>query len=505
LATREKRAVIDNHVQGDLRAIADALEAAGFRLPFDDRDDRDRARREMATGIRQYLLPRLSDPEAPVVGLLTGLSGTGKSTLLNSLAQRRLSVTSAVRAATTDPVVWAHRTHAGRYWQEFVAKVEEHAGPSAEVVVGDEPILEHLTLIDAPPLSAASGTELLALADLSLFVTSASRYADYETWELLEVVRGRGLPVLFIINRVPHDATSSQAITADFAAKLADAGFLPRPDPALLFVVFEHRIDLSTDGLPPGSVAGLRKELSELGDPSFRDKLTATASRSLFVDLGKRGKRVAALARDESSTGRELLAMAERAYNSRIAAVGSDLDNGKYSDLAENWDAERFSRMLARHVGIGAQDSAAAWSADPIGRRLTQGSGTALWRRAGTAQEATMAVVGAWIEGLQRLAAERSRRRRMFKSTRTRVGRLLRSSALAGTDSTIPDSLVKRYGSQGAIAVVRAARSNLLELLGDAFQDDASRFRAAVGPIERLEVLASVLEDKADVFEVSGG
>jgi energy-coupling factor transporter ATP-binding protein EcfA2 len=503
MATREKWAVIDNNVQGDLKAVADALEAAAFRLPFDDRGDRDRARREMATGIRQYLLPRLSDPDAPVVGLLTGLTGTGKSTLLNSLAERRLSATSPVRPGTADPVVWAHRTHAGRYWQEFVAKVEEHAGPSAEVVVGDEPILEHLTLIDAPPLSAASGTELLALADLSLFVTSATRYADYETWELLEVVRGRGLPALFIINRVPRDAASSQAITDDFATKLARAGFLPRPDPALLFVVFEHRIDVSTDGLPPGSVAGLRKELSELGDPSFRERLTTTASRSLFIDLGKRGRRVATLARDESAKGRELLAMAERAYNSRIAAVGSDLDNGKYSALAEDWDPERFSRVLARHVGIAAQDSAAAWSADPIGRRLTQGAGEALWRVADTGPETTLAAVGAWSEGLKRLAAERSRRRRMRKSTRNRIGRLLRSSALAGTDGAIPDKLIKRYGSQGAIAVVRAGRSNLLELLGEAFQADASRFRAAVGPIERLEVLASLLDEKAGVFEVS--
>ncbi len=56
----------------------------------------------------------------------------------------------------------------------------------------------------------------------------------------------------------------------------------------------------------------------------------------------------------------------------------------------------------------------------------------------------------------------------------------------------------------GARAAIEApARSNLLDLLGEAFQADASRFRSAVGPIERLEVLAEVLDSKSGVFEVT--
>ncbi|MDH3730244.1 MAG: GTPase domain-containing protein [Acidimicrobiia bacterium] len=494
-------AVTDPALEQDLEGIADALEAASFRLPFDDRSGRDRARGEMATGIRQFLLPRVTDIDGPVVGLLTGPTGTGKSTLLNSLAERKLSEVSAIRGGTSDLVVWAHRRHGGRYWQEFVAKVEQHVGPSAEIILGEEPLLDHLTLIDAPPLGGVEGTELLALADLSVFVTSATRYADFATWDLLEVVRSRGIPVLFVINRVPRDAASSRAVVDDFATKLADAGFLPEPDPALLFVVFEHRIDGTSDGLPPGSVSGLRRELSELGNPAFREQLAATAARSLFADLGQRGMQVAVLAREEATRGRELLAMAERSYNARLAAIGSDLERGKYAHLAENWDPGRLAGMLARHIRIGAQDSAAAWSEHSVGRRLIQGPGDALWRSSPEATPDALAAIEAWGDQLQWLAADRSKRRRMFKSVRKRVGRVLRTSALAGADALMPDDLVKRYGAQGATGVVRAARSSLLDALGEAFQADASRFRAAVGPIERLEILAGLLEEKAAVFD----
>ncbi len=484
-------------VQDDLEAIADALEAASFRLPFDDRADHEKARRDLATSVRRFLLPRVADTEAPVVGLLTGPTGSGKSTLLNSLAGRRLSATGPVRPTTVEPVIWAHRRHAGRYWQEFVARVEEHAGPSAEIIVGDEPLLEDLTLVDSPPLPDGDGPEMLELADLCIFVTSATRYADARTWELLDSIRGKGLPVLFVINRVPRDASSSRAVVEDFADKLAAARFLPSPDPAQLFVVYEHRIDVSTDGLPPGSVAGLRQELMELGDDEVRHQLASAAVSALAADLGRRSKELAALARLEAGHGRELLAMAERSYNARIAAIGTDLEHGRFAELATDWQPDLLATRLARHIGTAAQESASAWSEDPVGRRLVAGPGEGLWQASPQAEEAAATALAAWEVALRRLAAERSRRGRMVRFRRKRFAVRLREGALTGAGAAVDPKLAKRYGDQGAVAVVRAARSALLEAVGEAFQADASRFRAAVGPIERLEVMAGVLDDKA--------
>jgi hypothetical protein len=484
----------------DLEAILDALEEASFRLPLGGQVTNERARRELAVGIRRSLQPRADDPEEPVVGLVTGLTGTGKSTIVNSLAQRRLSEASAIRPTTTAPVIWAHRRHGGRYWQGFVAKVEETIGPSAQIILDGHDMLEHMTLIDSPPLDGG-GAELLGLADLAVFVTSATRYGDAETWELLETLRARGLPILVVLNRVPRDAGSSQAVVNDFAAKLADAGFLPEPDPALLFVVFEHRVDISTDGLPASAVSGLTKDLLEIGDPAFRQRLIATADAALLRDLGRRGVELADAARREASYGRQLLAVVEQAYNARLASIDSDLQHGRFNDLADDWDPGAMAGRLARQMGSGAQDSAAAWSEDPVARRLLTGGGSGLWQPAETAVDGALDGVRRWLITLEQLAADRSARRWLLRTTRRRLGALLRRASLAGSGNPVPAQLVKRYGDRGAVALVRASRSALVDAAGVAFQEDASRFRAAVGPIERLEVLAALLEEKASALE----
>ena len=90
------------------------------------------ARDGVVQTVRQYLLPRLREPDAPVVAALVGLSGVGKSTILNSLAQERISPTGVLRPTTTNGVLWAHRSHAARYWTEFVGRVTEQIGPTTD-------------------------------------------------------------------------------------------------------------------------------------------------------------------------------------------------------------------------------------------------------------------------------------------------------------------------------------------------------------------------------------
>ena len=47
--------------------------------------------------------------------------------------------------------------------------------------------------------------ELLELADLVIFVTTASRYADQVPWDVLARARARGVPLLAVVNRLPPD------------------------------------------------------------------------------------------------------------------------------------------------------------------------------------------------------------------------------------------------------------------------------------------------------------
>ena len=62
-------------------------------------------RRRLAWHLDDYLLPRVRDLEAPLVCILLGSTGAGKSSLLNGLAGARVSPSGVVRPTTMRPVV----------------------------------------------------------------------------------------------------------------------------------------------------------------------------------------------------------------------------------------------------------------------------------------------------------------------------------------------------------------------------------------------------------------
>ena len=82
-------------------------------------DTRRLASAEIRDGLRwsidEYAIDRLGDLEAPVVAVLIGSTGAGKSTLMNSLAGSKVSLPGAMRPTTRHPVVWAHQRNADRY------------------------------------------------------------------------------------------------------------------------------------------------------------------------------------------------------------------------------------------------------------------------------------------------------------------------------------------------------------------------------------------------------
>ncbi|MDJ0923837.1 MAG: 50S ribosome-binding GTPase, partial [Acidimicrobiia bacterium] len=221
-----------------LEQLAALLESARFNLPTSGKEDAERARLAIVRTINEYLLPRLDDPKAPVVAAVIGPSGTGKSTVVNSLANDRISDVGPLRPTTRNPVLWAHRDHGNRYWSEFVARVRERVGATVEVVIGDDELTKQLTVIDTPPSEFMTpagrkpAVDALALADLCVFVTSPSRYADISAWNFLREIRWRGVPMLFVLNRLPPDRDQAVALLNDFAARLHNYGLLLEPDAA---------------------------------------------------------------------------------------------------------------------------------------------------------------------------------------------------------------------------------------------------------------------------------
>ena len=63
-----------------------------------------------------------------------------------------------------------------------------------------------------------------------MFVTSPSRYADISAWQFLREIRWRGVPMLFVLNRLPPDRDAAVALLNDFAERLHSNGLLLEPD-----------------------------------------------------------------------------------------------------------------------------------------------------------------------------------------------------------------------------------------------------------------------------------
>lgn len=83
------------------RALADALTGAALVMDLHARASAERALRRL----QDVVLPRLEDANAPILIVVGGSTGSGKSTLVNSLVGRNVSRAGVVRPTTRCPVL----------------------------------------------------------------------------------------------------------------------------------------------------------------------------------------------------------------------------------------------------------------------------------------------------------------------------------------------------------------------------------------------------------------
>lgn len=256
-----------------LDVLAGELEALSFGPDWGDLA----AERDGLVGIiRSYLIPRAAHPGRPMVVVLVGPTGSGKSTMLNSLSGLDISTTGALRPTTTAPVVLAKSGTEERY--------RTIGGVGCEVRPGRARVLDSLVLVDAPDLDSTStghramAETLIDNADIVVFVTSALRYADDVPWQVLRRAVSRGAPVIHVLNRV---SSASSGAIVDFRSRLSAAGL----DDDLV-TVSEHHLADEAQRVPSLAVRSLRNRLDEL--IANQEELTAEVfTRVLSSTLGR--------------------------------------------------------------------------------------------------------------------------------------------------------------------------------------------------------------------------
>ena len=261
----------DNELLRAVQALRD--EVSDSKLPLDIPGAAE-ARSSQSFLLKQlddYVIPRLSSLDAPLLTVVGGSTGAGKSTLVNSLVGSVVSRVGVLRPTTRLPVLVHHpqdeRWFTGSRILQDLARItgaegarDDHGGVR---LVSSQSLPAGLALLDAPDIDSVVranrdlARQLLSAADLWLFVTTAARYADAVPWDLLRGAFERGTSVAIVLDRVPSEAM--EEIRTHLAAMLREQGLASAP----IFTIAEAT--LTADGLlAEREIARLHSWLSAL-------------------------------------------------------------------------------------------------------------------------------------------------------------------------------------------------------------------------------------------------
>lgn len=430
-----------------------------LRLPLElpgVADDRHAARR-LVEQLEDFLLPRVRQMGAPLLAVVGGSTGAGKSTLVSSLVGASVTPSGVLRPTTRAPVLVHHPDDAAWFSSDrILPDLPRVTGATATGralrLVAHPAVPRGLALLDAPDIDSVEaenrrlGEELLGAADLWVFVTTAARYADAVPWDLLTDAARRRAVLAMVLNRV--DVATRTAVSADLGRMLTERGLADAP----LFAVPEAAL---VDGLLPSvALTDLSTWLrTVVGDPASRERVVRRTVAGAVADVVARAPGLAAAADAQVADAERLRDVARGAYADAAREVGEATSDGTMlrGEVLARWQEYVGTGELLRAVearvstvrdrvggflhgrpapepvtaaiGSGlvallvdaADDAAArahaAWRSDPAGRRLLDAADVS--RASPDLRERAAAEVRAWQGSVLQLVSTEGADRRM--------------------------------------------------------------------------------------------
>jgi hypothetical protein len=410
-----------------------------------------RVRDDLAAQVNDYLLPRLRQMDAPVLMVVGGSTGAGKSTLVNSLVGAVVSAAGVLRPTTRAPVLACHPDDVRwfedqRILPDLPRATGGESSPGTLQLVPTPELQPGLALLDSPDIDSvlaenrALASQLLAAADAWLFVTTASRYADAVPWEFLQAARDRGTALSVVLNRVPDDA--EREVTGHLTEMLREHGL----GAAELLVVPET--ELEGELLPAEALGPVRRWLDGLAaDAQARSELVRRTLRGALASVPARAGIVERAATDQLATAAELQGDADTAYGTAVREVDDALRSGA---LLRGEVLARWHEVVGTGDLMRAVETRVGWVRDRLKSAVTGKP---------PADEELRATVENRVEALVRAAAERAAER-TARVWRDRVpGRALLA------DSASVERASERLDAQTA-EEVRAWQGFVFDLVG---------------------------------------
>jgi GTP-binding protein EngB required for normal cell division len=289
----------------------------------------------------------------PVAVCILGGTGTGKSTLFNSLAGGRISAVGTRRPCTARAVILVHEQ-----WEKLLRQcpcVGVDGDGDAEVVTHQDAKLEHLLLIDTPDFDSVEITHrrtcehFFIMSDVLVFVTSQEKYADMAGLEMLERASHWGKSTVFVMNKVASDQAYN-----DLVEKLRALG---HPFPPLRV----ERLDTPVDYIPDlRSRPGL-EELISLGNNPDAGAIREKEVQGLFrrviqavdgLDRAVGGERQR-IAKVNAQITVILQSVSKRMEDTLDEVVSKDVEEqirARLSHLLRKYDILFVPRMMVRNT-----------------------------------------------------------------------------------------------------------------------------------------------------------
>ncbi len=443
-----------------LTATRDALEELRLPLALPGVEGQRVLRRELVEQVDDYVLPRFRQIDAPLLAVVGGSTGAGKSTLVNSLVRRNVTPAGVLRPTTRSPVLVHHPDDAawfgpGRVLPDLARTTGDSADPGSLRLVPADTVPQGLAILDAPDIDSVEranrvlATQLLASADLWLFVTSAARYADQVPWQFLAQAAERSAALAVVLDRTPPAATAE--VAAHLARMLTEQGLQDSP----LFVVAECVPD--AEGLvdDPG-VEEVRAWLAELAaDASARAAVVRQTLDGAVRSLSRRAYELAEAQQGQLATAQRLRRDVDRAYEKAVAEVATASADGSLlrgevlarwqefvgtgdllrsleakvgwlRDRVTGWfrgkpqQAERVTvavesgleTLILEHAETAAEEVAASWGSVQAGAQLLDSADRPLGRASRELRPATQRAVRDWQAGVLQMVREEGAERR---------------------------------------------------------------------------------------------
>lgn len=322
-------------IEHDLRPTPDpgTLSAALERLAFTLHPDMAAlcAERDRLLARARAVADRARVPDAPLLAVVAGGSGAGKSTIVNTLAEASVSTAGILRPTTRSPVLVCHPDDrdwftAGGVLGDLPRSDHPRASGALLRIVTRTCIPKGLGVLDTPDTDSVAHEHrrlaevCLDAADVWVWLVTARSYADEAGMALLRRARDRSALLAVVLNQTP--AGDASLLTEDLRTHLDREGVTP----ALLCTL--HRSEPVDDRLPRAHVGPLRTWLQELAPADRRRAVREAAYDGLAAALPGELAPLVAAAHAETKTANALRGVVAAAYGEVDATVGEALDDG---------------------------------------------------------------------------------------------------------------------------------------------------------------------------------